>query len=81
MAFDSKDSNIKIVRKKNTNTAQSTPNELGLRTQNVVFYFKEKYTHKPFESKCFLSLFNTIEANGYQHNSYPVFFFVCAHNT
>lgn len=80
MVFDSKDSNIKILRK-NTNT-ESTPKELGsqIRTQNVVFYFKEKYTHKPFESKCFLSLFNTVEVNGYQHYSYPVFF-VCAYNT
>jgi len=65
MVFDSKDSNIKIVTK-NTNTA-STPNELGLQinTQNVVFYFKKKkYTLEPFESKCFLSLFITVEADG-----------------
>lgn len=57
---------LRNLKRTNTNT-ESTPNELGLqiRTQNVVFfYFKEKYTHKPFESKCFLSLFNTIEANG-----------------
>lgn len=42
MAFDSKDSKIKIITK-NTNTA-NTPNELGLQinTQNVVLYFKKK---------------------------------------
>lgn len=45
MAFDSKDSKIKIITK-NTNTA-NTPNELGLQinTQNVVLYFKKKKIH------------------------------------
>lgn len=77
MAFDSKDSKIKIITK-NTNTA-NTPNELGLQinTQNVVLYFKKKkYTLEPFESKCFLSLFITVEADGY-HYPYPVFFCMC----
>lgn len=39
----------------------------------LFFYFQRKYTHKPFESKRFLSFFNMINAAGYEDYSNPTF--------
>lgn len=57
MAFDSKDNNIK---NKNKNLIQRVLQlKLDCKSQNVVVFLLQgkKYTHKPFESKCFLSFF------------------------